>query len=192
MTMRSVLAGMTACGISMAITGCSDPVPPPAQGAVQLKVSSLPTAEIAEGEKNCNFPGIDFALGTVNVTSRTSVTDGTNGTAVHCRVAPRGAGFDVSASIDKGDDSFSVSGFVQSGQDTEGDVTLSLQQTSTLLGSKIKCTVSVARTDAAPSLAVGPGRVWAKVECTKLSVNGFSPPQYCRAAGVFVFESCEE
>jgi hypothetical protein len=192
MKMQKWMALGVATSVSLiAAAGCNDPVPPSAQGAVQVVVGPVPGGEI-DPQENCTIPQTLFKLGEVTGSGRTSVTDGTDGYAVSCTVSPSGAGFRISAQLSKGADQFSVSGFVQAGEVTQGDVSMNLDAASTQLGGSEKCDIAVIASTETPQLGVGEGRVWAQITCTRLSPIGFSSNHYCQAKGVFVFENCNE
>jgi hypothetical protein len=188
---KRTMLGLSAVGfVAISASGCNDPVAPTGQGAVQVIVGPVAQADIGQGEKNCNTTNLPIKLGVVDVANRASVADGTDGVSVACRVTPSGAGFNVSASISRGDEAFSVDGYVETGMVTKGDVTIS--NNTTIYGGSVKCDIAIDRPTEDAQLAVGPGRVWARVSCAKLSVNGESPPPVCKATGVFVFENCNE
>ena len=119
-----------------------------------------------------------------------SITDGNDGVSVSCTVRAQGAGFNISGSISKGNNAFGVSGYVETGKSTEGESTLNIDPN--LLGGNTKCTLAVDRTIEGSQLAIGPGRVWARLSCTRLEAIGVTPPRVCKAEGYIVFENCTE
>jgi hypothetical protein len=192
MKMQKWVALGVATSVSLiAAAGCNDPVPPSAQGAVQLVVGPVPGGEV-DPKENCTIPQTLFKLGEVTGSGRTSVTDGNDGYDVSCTVTPSGGGFRINATISKGADQFGVSGFVQAGEVTQGDVSVNLDAASTQLGGTEKCDIAIVAGPDTPQLAVGEGRVWAQVSCKRLTPTGDATNHYCQAKGVFVFENCNE
>lgn len=192
MKMQKWLALGVATSVSLiAAAGCNDPVPPSAQGAVQVLVGPVPGGEV-DPKENCTIAPTLLKLGEVTGSARTSVTDGSDGYNVQCTVSPNGGGFRINAQISKGQDQFSVSGFVQAGETTQGDVSINLDAASTQLGGTEKCDIAIVASADTPQLGVGEGRVWAQITCGRLTPLGFSSPHYCQAKGVFVFENCNE
>ena len=190
MNMRTLVGISVMTFLGAAAIGCDDPVAPIGQGAVQLFVGPVPIAELKEGELPCPFPQQTFKIGTVDAINRASIGDGNDGVTVSCTVRASGSGFDISGSIAKGNNAFGVSGRVETGLQTEGESTLNIDPN--LLGGNTKCTLAVDRTIEGSQLAVGPGRVWARISCTRLEAIGITPTRICKAEGYLVFENCQE
>lgn len=190
MNMRTLVGISVMTFLGGAVIGCDDPVAPIGQGAVQLFVGPVPQAELKEGELPCPFPQRTFKIGSVDATNRASISDGNDGVSVGCVVRASGSGFTISGNIAKGSDSFGVSGYVETGKETEGEGTLNIDPN--LLGGNTKCTLAVDRTIEGSQLAIGPGRVWARINCTRLEAVGIQPTRVCRAEGYLVFENCAE
>lgn len=190
MKMRTLVAVSVVAFLGASAIGCDDPVAPVGQGAVQLFVGPVPTAELKEGELPCAFAQQTFKIGSVTAVSRASITDGNEGVGVGCTVRPSGSGFTISGNISKGNNAFGVTGYVETGKETEGEASLNIDPN--LLGGNTKCTLAVDRTVDGSQLAIGPGRVWARISCTRLEVIGVQPTRVCKAEGFLVFENCEE
>lgn len=190
MNMRTLVAISVVSFLGASAIGCDDPVAPVGQGAVQLFVAPVPNAELKEGELPCPFAQRTFKIGSVDAANRASITDGTEGVSVGCTVRQSGAGFTISGNIAKGKDSFGVSGYVETGKETEGESSLNIDPN--LLGGNTKCTLAVDRSIEGSQLAIGPGRVWARISCTRLEAIGIQPTRVCKAEGYIVFENCQE
>ena len=190
MNMRTLVGVSVMTFLGSVAIGCDDPVAPIGQGAVQLFVGPVPQAELKDGELPCPFPQQTFKIGTVDALNRASISDGNDGVGVTCTVRASGAGFEIVGSISKGNNSFGVSGYVETGLQTEGDASLNIDPN--LLSNDTKCTLAVERTVDGSQLAVGPGRVWARLSCTRLPAVGVVPTRVCKAEGFIVFENCQE
>ncbi len=181
--------------------GCSDPVPPPAQGAATLFVHP-PSPSV--NQTTCPVPGTTYQVGAPDLkqcpNSPTgaptascpggSIISGENGSTISCSVKGSGGSFNFSGSLiavtaqgQKVDLEFS-SGVVTA-DGTPGPVSISiltpeLQGTGGL--STAACTASVLQTQ------VKGGSIWASFNCPQI---GASEKQYlCGADGVIVFENC--
>ncbi len=190
MNMRTLVGISVMTFLGGAVIGCDDPVAPIGQGAVQLFVAPALKADLKEGESPCQIAQQTFKIGSVDALNRASIADGNEGVAVGCTVRASGAGFNISGNASKASGSFGVSGYVETGKTTEGEGTLSID--ANLFGGNTKCTLAVDRTIEGSQLAIGPGRVWARISCPRLELVGISPTQVCKAEGYIVFENCSE
>ncbi len=161
-----------------------------AQGAVQLFAGPVANGELAEGELPCPFPQQTLRIGVVDAVARTSIADGEDGVSVGCTVRASGAGFTIAGNIAQGTGAFGVTGYVETGKETEGEASLTLDPN--LLGGNTKCTLSMQPTIEGSQLAVAPGRIWARFTCRRLEVIGVAPTRVCKAEGFVVFENCAE
>jgi hypothetical protein len=198
----SALVALAAAACS-AVAGCSDPVPPPAQGAASFEM----------GGSGCNVRSAreDLKLGAVDAQRATPLVDRETGT-IFCRVAPKGGGFDVSLSIASGGDSFNLSGLVV--PDTSTEVLVSLKTSGTVTDYQSAPPGGCAETDcgqpcrvsfpaspdpAAPTFGVRAGRLWAAFECPTLTdarnteqTGTCSVPSFSGQPGYVVVENCDE
>ncbi len=199
---RAALAAVAALA---ALAGCSDPVPPPAQGAVSFDMggSGCPVSSSAA----------DLHLGQVSPTATSPLVDGETGT-VSCRVAPKSGGFEVRLQVGFGlDEGFNLNGLVVPGQTTDVFVSLRTAQTKSNYqsapvggcpnvdcGQPCRVSFPAAADPSAPAtIGVSAGRIWAAVDCpTLLDPNSgdagavCSIPSFSGVPGYFAFENCDE
>jgi len=175
----------------LAALGCSDPVPLPNQGAIDL---SLHTSATHVNGQDCPVSGktydIGDALGTTTQ-DRTPVTviNGANGATVSCSVHGGGP-FTFSGSIHGNTpDGSTVDLNLTNGQvgadKSTGTVDVSLYTQDTLArlsSTGGSCTVTTV------GMNIKGGSIWAKVSCPAVS----APPSYqCGIDATVVFEDCD-
>lgn len=150
------------------------PCGPPAEGALIVNVSAGPS---------CPSTGHVASIGSPPPTASETgglVVEGVDG-SVACSVKGSGT-FAINATISTQAVSFSVTGgTLDAGGTGTGQIAFEDQMIDPVSSD---CTLAVNE----GSLAVEPGRVWAKFDCPALS-DGTSE---CAASGYFVFENCEE
>ncbi|HMR09514.1 MAG TPA: hypothetical protein PKA88_27230 [Polyangiaceae bacterium] len=181
-----------ALGLSLLGTfGCSDPVPPPPQGGVNVNIRSAPSS-VTPPNKKCTVGGHSAFVGSPppDATKPGSrVVDGESGASVSCSVRKSGGVFKINGNATHKGVSFSVTGEVA----PEGTGTATILHRNPTVLETVKnedampCTVSVAD---AP-LQVATGRVWAKFSCPAL-IAAQQPTLFCEGEGFFVFENCDE
>jgi hypothetical protein len=171
---------------------CSDPVPPPAQGAFIASVNSVSPAPAG---KACPA-GAAFTYDVPAVRNTTpaemldentylhKTIDGEGGSRVSCSVKSGGGGFTFSGKIELGGKALEISQGTLGG-DNMGSARAFIVDTEHLSGALVSptanCTVNASDVQA--------GSIWATFRCTSVE----SPPSsYCRAEGTFVFENCAQ
>lgn len=185
----------------LAAFGCSDPVPPPAQGAVTFAVHP-PSPGV--NQTTCPVPGMTYQVGTPDLKNCPnnptgaptqecpggSVISGEKGSKISCSVKSAGGSFNFSgslAAISAAGQAIDIefnSGVVAS-DGTPGTVGVSiltpgLQGTGGL--SSTNCSVQVINGQ------VKGGSIWASFECPQVSAT---EKQYlCGTSGWIVFENC--
>lgn len=205
----SALAGLAGlAALAAQATGCDDPVPPPALGAVSFSLGGSSCVTSSEVE--------DLRLGSVDARNKSLLVDGENG-IVKCKVVPRSGGFDVSLSLTDAatkNDSFNLSGLVIPGTTTPVSASVFTSQTqSTYQSAPVggcgatncgqPCLVSFPASPdpAKPTFSIGAGRIWAAFECPALLDAGAGDPgSPCSIppfagqgqVGYLAFENCDE
>lgn len=187
-----------------ALAGCSDPVPPPAQGAVSFEMG---------GGVNCPITSSvqDLKLGAVDPQRTTPLVDGETGT-VYCKVAPKGNAFDVTLTINSGGDTFSLTGLIVPNNTTEALISLFTNATQSTYqsappggctgsdcGESCRVSFPAPSDPASPTFGVSAGRIWAAFECPELrdarsgdAAAYCSVPSFSGQPGYFAFENCDE
>ena len=190
-TARRVLCACALLGAGSISAGCSDPVPPPAQGAASIHVGQRTGQNCPTLAHLANAP--DPPRGQSQNVSATEVKNKAvdrEGAQVRCKVKPAGGSFQVEASISVGNVSFSVDTTVADGQsNAQGSATEQDAETEvTLTSQDVPCTIGVKGNE----LGVAAGRIWGKIECTKV-VDARSPGNECAIDyGFFLFENCSQ
>ena len=190
MTLKGILTVAAGTGL-LTTLGCSDPVPPPPQGGVNISVRSAPSSVTPAGKK-CTVGGHQAFIGSPPPDASkpgSRVVDGEGGASVSCNVRKSADGFSINGNANHKGVSFSVTGSVMPAG--TGTVTI-LHRNPTVLETvksdqATPCTISV---EDAP-LQVASGRIWAKFSCPALTANQ-QPTLFCEGEGFFVFENCEE
>lgn len=186
--------------VAFGALSCSDPVPPPAQGAF---IASVKSVSPAPAGKMCpsgtaltyDVPRIWESQPTEILTSDTylhKATDRENSsTNVRCSVT---SNLQFSGRIALGSRALEVSGGTL-GADMKGTARITLTNSgspgfSTPLSAPATnlCTIDAA---AAPGnrLQVKAGSMWASFSCAAVVAD---PSDYCKAEGFFVLENCEK
>jgi hypothetical protein len=193
MARHPFLAGFPLLGLLAPVFACSDPGLDVAQGAASLQWTTsfagtkVPQCVPGPHWSNAPVSANDQQYVSADQVSGGVVVDGRDGALVLCRVSPRGEQFIVTGEIHStGTDpqgnplltelavSFSVAPNQPDAQGTlyitdqkSGDFAFSSD--TTIIPPKPGCTFSVAPTDAHSGLGVGPGHVWASVQCPHIS-----------------------
>jgi hypothetical protein len=186
---RRILACAVLGGVVLSVWGCSDPVPPPAQGAVMYRFTTT------DGASKCGVPTfIEDDLGIVSENERSPRQDGADGYKINCTVKQAGNGFRVNANIT-----------VVPGQVTQGKISLFAENTQaaylvdpgTADAPGILCDYWVGAEGS--SFSVGPGQVWGAFNCPLLidprnvdsqcAIRGQEPTT---PGGYFTFQNCAE
>jgi len=189
--------------VALGAAACSDPVPPPAQGAVRVTVES---ASPAIAGKSCpvtnlvyDVPHVDGLATPGDVLSESTykkhIIDGQDGATVHCSVS--------------GGPTFTFSGHVALGGRAldilDGTVAANLMGTARItVTDTAEATSGFSHSLASPSAGpcaikvvtaqngvaqVKKGSVWASYTCPSVEA---SPSDACSSHGVFVLENCDQ
>lgn len=176
---------------------CSDPVPLPAQGALNTTVSSV-SPPVAG--KACSA-GAAFTFDVPNVRTQHPgdvltptnydyhVIDGQNRASVKCTVSG-GPTFHFSGALSLNGEGFEISsGTVDATNKGTATVTIkNSQHLSSSLISPTPCTIDVA-IGQGNKPQVEPGHIWASFTCPSVEAP---PSDSCAATGVFVLENCAQ
>jgi hypothetical protein len=187
--------------VAIGALGCSDPVPPPAQGAFWTTVTSV--SPQPAGMSCPSGASLTFDVPAANRSAIPSETldqdtyklrkvDGEDQAQVSCTVKG-GGNFTFEGSIKLGPHALSISNGTI-GNDKKGTARITLQASGmpgfsgALSAPSANCKIDAA---AAPGnrFEVNPGRIWAHFECPSLEQP---PSDYCKAAGFFVLENCNQ
>lgn len=197
---NSVALAVIAAG-SIVASGCSDPVPPPAQGAVTYRMYKAGTQNCQIPPHTSNAPSAPAGTGT-NVTGTNKgneAVDGDNGAKVKCKVAAAGAAFDVNATIQVGTVSFAMNTTIADQQEgVDGTVDVNDNQTQASYLQPVTyakpptppCKFSV-KPASGEGYGAASGRIWGKFTCDQ-AMDTQNPGSSCSIEGTFVFENCDQ
>jgi hypothetical protein len=180
--------GRLAAGVALVALGCSDPVPPPAQGSLSVSVGP----PFAGGA--CPSTGFNqkISLGDGPDHRKNDpgdrVIDGQDGASASCRVVGGGTSFNFSGSLERLSNAFTVTGTVTKGGTGTGQSSMFFPDVADVITSSEPCNIKV---DTAP-LEVAPGRIWGTIECPTMAVADRPGGASCGARGEFVLENCEQ
>ena len=178
MIQRSFLATSL---LATSLLGCSDPVPDPARGAVEIHIKSALSTPTGMG---CNVGAHRAQIGAVNEGEIGERAEDGAGADVSCKVTGSGP-FSFSGSIKKGSVSFSVQGSAPAVGDSGEAYIVEYDPTSaTSLESPQETPCTVALIEAAP------GKIWASFDCSAFADT--STNLFCAAQGHFFFERCDQ
>ena len=189
--------------VALGALGCSDPVPPPAQGAFiasVLSVSPAPAGKMCPSGAALTFdvPTVDPA----NIppkpqqldadTYQVKIIDGEESSTVRCSVKGSST-FTFSGRISLGSKALELSGGTL-GADKKGTARATLTKSGTPgFSNSLSSSVGGCQIDAAPAAGnnfqVKPGSIWARFTCPAVE---HEPSDYCKAEGFFVFENCDQ
>jgi len=189
--------------VALGALGCSDPVPPPAQGAFWASVKSVSPPPAG---KSCpSGASLTFDVPTVDPQAippkptqldadnyQVKIVDGEAQAQVNCAVKGKSS-FTVEGTIQLGNKSFSISNGTL-GADKKGTGRITLRDGGTpgfsgsLSSPSATCTLDAA---GAPgnNFQVKAGSIWGHFDCQSVEQ---SPSDYCKADGFFVFENCDQ
>lgn len=179
--------------------GCSDPVPPPAQGAFWANVKSVspaPAGKSCPSSASLTFevPTVDQSLGETldKDTYQHHKIDGEDQAKVSCSVKGGGS-FTFEGNLQLGNKSLSITNGTL-GDNKQGTARISLRNSGmpgfsgSLSSPSANCVL-----DAAPAAGnnfqVKPGSIWGHFQCPSVEQ---APSDYCQAEGFFVFENCDQ
>jgi len=177
---------------------CSDPVPPPAQGAF---ITTIGAPSPAPAGKSCPT-SVSFTYDVPSLlntkplevldkdTYLHKTIDGEGNASVSCRVAGSSS-FTFSGRIVLGGKALSISNGTL-GPDKKGTAQITVTNSTSLSQSMASpssnCVVNAAA-DASNRFQVKPGSMWADFTCPSVEAT---PNEYCTAKGVFVLENCDQ
>jgi len=190
--------------VALGALGCSDPVPPPAQGAFWANVKSVSPAPAG---KICpSGPTLTFDVPTVPppTTAKPQVEtldadtylhkliDGEDSAEVSCSVKGKSS-FTLEGTIKLGNKSLAISNGTL-GADKKGTARITLRDSGSpgfsgaLSAPSANCTIDAAAA-AGNNFQVKAGSIWGHFDCPSVEQ---SPSDYCKADGYFVFENCDQ
>ncbi|MEO6598241.1 MAG: hypothetical protein ABIQ16_00100 [Polyangiaceae bacterium] len=173
----------------LAVLGCSDPVPLPAQGAISLSVR-LPTSV---NGSTCPDSGTTYYVGDALTPPNAVLVDGDKGAHISCSVKGSGGGIAFSGSLaantTQGDPYPITVTFSDGVVDASGNGTASIgvytPKLSATYTSTAACTVKVLGSP----LQVKPGSIWASFSCPSITAP---PAGLCEVGpSVVVFQNCD-
>jgi hypothetical protein len=187
--------------VALGAFGCSDPVPPPAQGAFWANVRSVSPQPAG---KSCpSGASLTFDVPAANPNAIPSETldqdtyklrkiDGEDQAEVSCSVKGGGS-FTFEGSLKLGARALSITNGTI-GADKKGTARITLRASGNpgfsgaLSAPSANCVIDAA---AAPGnrFEVNPGRIWARFQCPSVEQI---PSDYCQAEGFFVLENCDQ
>ena len=187
--------------VALGALGCSDPVPPPAQGAFWANVTSVSPQPAG---KSCpSGASLTFDVPAANLNAIPSETldqdtyklrkiDGEDQAEVSCSVKG-GSSFTFEGTIKLGARALSITNGTI-GDDKKGTARITVQANGTpgfsgaLSSPSANCVI-----DAAPApgnnFQVNPGHIWAHFQCASVEQM---PSDLCKAEGFFVLENCSQ
>jgi hypothetical protein len=185
--------------VALGALGCSDSVPPPAQGAFWANVKSVspsPTGKSCSAGASLTFdvPTVDPMLNQTldRDTYLHKLIDGEDKAEVSCAVKGKSS-FTVEGTIQLGNKSFSISNGTL-GADKKGTARITLRSAGTpgfsgaLSSPSNTCTLDAAAASG-NNFQVRPGSVWGHFDCPSVEQ---APTDYCKADGFFVLENCDQ
>ena len=170
--------------LATVVAACSDPVSPPAQGGLSIRVTP-PSSGTCGVTYQATIPTTDAPTPT---SAGTPLTDGDLGAKVSCVVKEDGDGYYLNGSISFGQLSYNIVGHVPASGTSAADVRVTAQNTSQgtspLQGG---CTVTIG---SSPQ-TVAAGEIFATFSCPEFNDN-MSPDIRCSSEGTVVFERCSK
>jgi hypothetical protein len=189
--------------VALGALGCSDPVPPPAQGAFYTTVQSV-SPPIAG--KSCpsgtslsyDVPHVDPKLNPPETLEANrylhKIIDGQNGSTVRCSVSG-GSTFTFTGNIMLGGQGLEISDGTL-GADKKGTARITVTKSdqpgfshSLRSPAPPDCTVDAVGVAGANQFQVKAGSMWASFSCPTVLAE---PTDACKAGGIFVLENCDQ
>ncbi len=190
--------------VALGALGCSDPVPPPAQGAFWANVKSVsptPAGKMCPSGTTLTFDVPTVPLPTVEKpqaqtldadTYLHKIIDGEDKAEVNCTVKGKSS-YTVEGTIKLGNKSLAVSNGTL-GADKKGTARITLRDSGVpgfsgaLSAPSANCTLDAAAA-AGNNYQIKAGSIWGKFSCPSVEQ---APSDYCSAEGYFVFENCDQ
>lgn len=177
--------------VALGALACSDPVPPPAQGAFRASVNSASVP----GKSCPSGAGFQF-----DVPAQTSTVEQLSTSQYKHHIVDGEDSASVACSV-KGSSTFTFSGRIAMkgkvlevsdgtlGADKKGTARVALLDTTSLsqqlASPSANCTIDAA----SDHLMAQPGAIWGHFECADIEAP---PANACKADGEFVFENCAQ
>jgi hypothetical protein len=190
--------------VALGALGCSDPVPPPAQGAFWANVTSVsptPAGKMCPSGATLTFdvpavPPPTPAMPTVETLDQDTylhkIIDGEDKAEVDCSVKGKST-FTFEGSIRLGNKSLAISNGTL-GDNKKGTARVTLRDSGVpgfsgaLSAPSANCVIDAAAA-AGNNFQVKPGSIWGHFTCPSVEQ---SPSDYCKAEGYFVLENCDQ
>jgi hypothetical protein len=190
--------------VALGALGCSDPVPPPAQGAFWTNVKSVspaPAGKMCPSGTTLTFdvpavppPTVDKPQSeTLDAdTYKQKLVDGQESGEVSCAVKGSSS-FTVEGTIKFGNKSLAISSGTL-GADKKGTARITLRDSGTpgfsgaLSAPSANCAIDAAAATG-NNFQVKAGSIWGHFSCPSVEQ---APSDYCQADGYFVFENCDQ
>ena len=186
--------------VALGALSCSDPVPPPAQGAFWTTVQSE-SPPLAG--KSCPVTTLTYDVPTVDPmlippetldqdTYLHKLIDGQDGSTVRCAVTG-GSTFTFSGRISLGGRALDISDGTL-GADSKGTARITVTKSDqpgfshSLSSTSANCVVNAAKA-ADNNFQVRKGSMWASFNCSDVEA---APADACKASGFFVLENCDQ
>lgn len=183
--------------VALGSLACSDPVPPPAQGAF---IASVGQVSPPVSGKACpagaaftyDVPAVRATKPGEALDNNTylhKTIDGESNSTVSCTVKKGGGGFSFSGKISISGQALEITDGVLDGSN-KGTARIfivnSEHLSAPLISPSANCVIDASSTSGAAYQAQ-PGSMWAHFSCSSVE----SPPSdYCKAEGTFVLENC--
>jgi len=187
--------------VALGALGCSDPVPPPAQGAFWANVSSVsptPAGKMCPSGASLTFdvPAVDPNSNPPQTLDQDTylrkLIDGEDQAEVSCSVKGK-TSFTVEGTIKLGTKSLAISNGTLA--DTKkGTARITLRDAANpgfsgaLSSPSANCTIDAAAA-AGNNFQVKAGSIWGRFSCPSVEQ---APSDYCKAEGFFVLENCDQ
>jgi hypothetical protein len=187
--------------VALGAIGCSDPVPPPAQGAFWANVKSVSPAPV--GKMCPSGASLTFDVPLVDPSANPPQTldqdtylhkliDGEEGAEVSCSVKGK-TSFTLEGTIKLGTKSLAISSGTL-GDNKKGTARITLRDSANpgfsgaLSAPSANCVIDAAAA-AGNNFQVKAGSIWGHFDCPSVEQE---PSGYCKADGFFVLENCDQ
>jgi len=190
--------------VALGAAACSDPVPPPAQGAFNVSVYSV--SPPVAGKMCPSGAALTYEVPAVPVpttehpqneslsesTYLHNIIDGENSSTVHCKVKASASGVSFEGRISLGDKAIEISSGSLPYKKT-GTARMTFTKSGTpgfsnsLSSPAAGCTVDAVVN--AKGIQAKAGSIWAHFSCAGIDHD---PSDHCRSEGYFVLENCDQ
>lgn len=187
--------------VALGALGCSDPVPPPAQGAFWANVKSV--SPVPPGKMCPSGASLTFDVPTVDPNANPPETldrdtylhklvDGEDKAEVSCTVKGK-TSFTLEGTIKLGNKSLAISNGTL-GDNKKGTARITLRDSGVpgfsgaLSAPSANCVIDAAAASG-NNFQVKAGSIWGHFDCPSVEQ---APSDYCKADGFFVLENCDQ